>query len=216
MRSQQRAIFDALVGVAEGGTFRMDVPFLPFGDALDCVAEVTKHLMGKRVRLNRNTAQAWLRAGLLPEPARTERNRLFSGVDVIPLATMFFLTQAGVPRKLSIAFTGQVMDQFKEHIGEHWKGLQPGEPFDPEDLVYAWREGGRWGIMRGGSIEQLHGVLRLGFPTVVLPAKFLVFFVTAVVTAKWEEKARSALTNLKALRQKMQEPKREQRKGARK
>lgn len=198
MRQQQKEILDALIKSGKDRAFHLDVAAFTFGEMMEMLEHLSEELFRKRERLNKNTAQAWLRDGVVPETTRAKRNRLFTGADLIRFAAVFFLTEAGISRKLAILLSQQVFEHFKEHFGARWKDVRPGLVFDPEDYVYCWRQmrsGKGWGILRGGSPAQFHGALALGLPAVVIPARHLCYLCIDEALRKWEEKNR-AMANL--------------------
>jgi DNA-binding transcriptional MerR regulator len=202
MRSQQKAIFAALLKAKEGSALKIDAPFLTFGDLLECAGKVSSILGGDAGKLNRHTVQAWLKQGLLSEGARSDRNRLFRGLDVIRLATIFQLSLLGLPAKAAAAFADQVFAHFEEHFARRWGAIPITPGFEVEDCVWGVAEKDGWTVYRGGTLDQFHRVLLGKGASAILNARVLVSFAIATVGEKWQQKAESLRDYLVALREK--------------
>jgi hypothetical protein len=94
VRPQQQRILKALLDSESEGTVNARADFLTLADFLECVRQSSELMAASEKPISRNTAQHWLRSGLLRDsgkPEREARNRLFSITDVIRLLTVRIL-----------------------------------------------------------------------------------------------------------------------------
>jgi hypothetical protein len=187
MRPQQKAILEAM----SGGSLLLEAPFLTSADLMDCAATVSKYLGGDPARMNRNTVQSWLKAGYLSEsnPKREIRNRLYSGLDLIRLATIFHVTHVGISIRAATAMADAVRTEIVEDFGQFAAEMDSTTTIRPGDFLLASTRDGGWQIEKPCTQDVLNGMLKISGLVMVFNFNLLVQFSVAALGEKWKEKA---------------------------
>lgn len=194
MRAQEKAIIAAV----SNRVFEMGARFLTLADLLECVGHVSELVGGDPKRLSRHTVQAWVRDGVFGpgDENREIRNRLYCGEDVIRLSAIYHATHVGLSTHVAIGFADMLEEQSKVYFGTWKTSPSTKRSFDPRDFVIASTVDGQFEFYEP-SPEDTEDALSKTFALrmmsaglgVVLNARTIWEFATAVTIEKWKQKA---------------------------
>ena len=191
MRDQQRVLMDTILGAKAGRSLKIDAPFLTFRDLLDCVREVAKHLGGDPEALSPHTVQGWFKAGAVTEynKKRITRNRLYCGIDLIRVASVFYLTHTS---HVHVKTAGVIADAAVKEIKSHFEQLgqlKPEAGFVPSSFIVAVTRKGRWKIFCTEDRKFLDIHLMCSGLSLVFNHNLLIGLAYPILGNKWKEKA---------------------------
>jgi DNA-binding transcriptional MerR regulator len=197
MRSQEKAIFDSIAS----GALNAQVPFLSKADLMYIASEASKMLGGNTERFTRNALEGWFRAGILPEPTRTDRNRLFSIADVFRAAVVLHLSTCGIGLDVCREAVGILDDQWAYRQFEraaHALDLEGHREIVVSDFLVLATHQGQWLITCELSLEELALYSKRCAGIILLNAVGLFNVTVGLSTEAWDEKARKLLPKLDA------------------
>ncbi len=125
-------------------------------------------------KVNRNTVEAWLRSGILTESMRTDRNRLFSGLDVALLAVVYYcsiigLNKTDVLRDVTAAISKQFASVWNaegwEALGDSFVDIS--RPMDSRGLLAITVQDGSPKVEVPDSNPRVQELMRIGVITVI-------------------------------------------------
>ncbi|MCX6602207.1 MAG: hypothetical protein NTV52_01270 [Acidobacteria bacterium] len=197
MRSQQKAIFDSIAS----GALNAQVPYLSKAELMYIASEANKILRGDVTRFTRNALEGWFRAGILPEPTRTDRNRLFSIIDAFRAAVVLHLSAWGIPLEVCREAVVVLDDKWvEENLERSARFLEKGSlrEFEGHDFVVISVHGGNWHIGCDFSLEELALETKISAGVHLLNAVGLLGITAPLGREVWEEKAKKLVSKLDA------------------
>lgn len=193
MRDQQRILFDTILGARNStGALKMEAAFLTFADLLDCVRQIAANLGGNPEALNPHTVQGWFKTGIVKEhnTNRTTRNRLYCGIDLIRVASVFYLTHTA---HVYVETAGHIADVAVREILERLEtchpSMDPNADLNPADFIVAVTNEGQWKIFRPDDRKSLDMSMRIAGLSVLFNFVLLIAYAIPVLQEKWKEKA---------------------------
>jgi len=196
MRPQQQAILEAM----SKGALKLDSPFLTHGDLLECASEVSQHLGGDPSRMSRSTVQAWVKGGVIREsnPDREIRNRLYSGLDLIRLATIFHISHVGISVHAASRFADAIEKELRTNFEQFDSELKLSPEIRPGEYLLASTMEGEWHLRKPDSVEVMNRSIQISGLTLVFNFNLLCRFSFAILGKKWKEKATALKDKMEA------------------
>jgi len=189
--SQEKAILDAVAD----GAFHTATPFMTKSELMEIAAQVSEMLGGNPTKLTRDTVASWYQLGILPEPVRTKRNRLFSVVDVFQAVSVFHLSSCGIRLEACRYAAGLLVDHWLEANFEiAANSLEKTSVLDVAHLLALSTVRGGWEMTWFDATEQLALQTKRSGVVVLLNAAAFFSFTIQLCRHKWAEKARQIVT----------------------
>jgi hypothetical protein len=197
MRQQQKILYDTIVGARSGdGALLMDAPFLTFGEVLECVREIVKVLAADYGEIPANTLQTWLKARLSIQADRPTRNRLYSGMDLVRIASVYYLAHV---TKVDIGLAIHMADFGMTELARDSRRFAPEafREFHPAGCIIARpaHMPGEWTIGFAGDPDDpkdptlLHKHLMIAGCSTVFNFALVVGLTAPILNDKWNAKA---------------------------
>lgn len=192
MRSQEKAIFDSIAG----GALHVAIPYLTQAEAISIAKEASRILGGDTSKFTRNALEGWFRLGILKEPVRTDRNRLFAITDVFRVAAVLHLSTCGLRLELCRAAAEMLDDEWiDQHFESAAKSLDTEllKIFDVSAFLVLATEKSHWLITWYLDLEQLAIQTKLSAGVILLNAAGLFDVTVRLSRHTWEKKAEKFL-----------------------
>lgn len=207
MRSQGKKIRESIVSNAamfdsvKEGSLDVNVPYLNRVELMSVASEASRTLGGYTAKFTRNVLEGWFRLGVLKEPIRTDRNRLFSIIDAFHVAVVLHLSTSGISLKVC-GKAAEFLDEqwIDRHFvrSAHALDLEGLKTLEVDDfLVLSTHEEG-WLVMSDLDLEQLAMESKRSAGIYLLNACNLFNFTVGLSRKVWDEKAHRLLAELNA------------------
>ena len=166
-------------------------------ELMEIAAQVSEMLGGNPTKLTRDTVASWYQLGILPEPVRTKRNRLFSVVDVFRAVAIFHLSACGIHLNACRDAAEMLVDHWLAanfEIAANSLDLEKASVLDVAHLLALSTVRGGWEMTWFDATEQLALQTKRSGVVVLLNAAAFFSFTIQLCRHKWAEKARQIVT----------------------
>jgi hypothetical protein len=192
MRQQQKILYETIMSARAGGALKIDAPFLTFGEVLEGVREIVKEIAADYGAVPANTVQTWMKSRLSIQADRPTRNRLYSGLDLIRIASVYYLVHvAKVDFGLAIHMVDFGMDELDRDSRHFAPDVSPLQEFHPAGYIIARpaQTAGEWTIASADDADLLHKHLMRGACATVFNFALVVWFASGIALDRWDAKA---------------------------
>ena len=193
MRQQQQTLVNTMLGArAEGGALKIDAPFLTFTEVLECTRDIVKFFSGDPGAIPANTIQTWMKSRISVQAERPTRNRLYSGMDLIRIASVYYLahvTKADIGLAVHMVDFG--MAELARDSRRFVPDVNPLREFHPGGYIIAKPAltPGEWMIACADDAASLHKHLMVAGCSTVFNFALVVGLASTILGDKWQAKA---------------------------
>jgi len=178
---------------AEGGALKIDAPFLTFTEVLECVREIVKNIAADYGEIPANTVQTWMKSRLSIQAERPTRNRLYSGMDLIRIASVYYLVHVTkVDMGLAIHMADFGMAELARDSRRFAPDVSPLKEFHAGGYVIARPADrtGEWIIACADDATPMRKLLMIAGCSTVFNFALVVEFTSVILLDKWDSKTK--------------------------
>jgi len=193
VRQQKWILYETIIGARVKGALRIDAPFLTFADVLQCTREIVTPISGDHGAISPNTVQGWMKSRIEVQAGRPTRNRLYSGLDLIRIASLYYLSRtSAVDIKIAVAMVDHAVGELTRDA-ERFIAVDDLLEFRPGDYIVARpdKTPRKFTVAVGiPDANYFHKLLSVQGYAAVFNFGLLVRFALPILEMKWDEKAR--------------------------